>query len=310
MSARLFYLPLVLTILSAHSFAGEAPEKVTEVIRNVYAALSADEEKGFERLGKAKRGTWRAEIDEPPETVEQYKNSARVYPTTERYTIVLQPLEALDIERGTQLEAMREFVAAFFQLPVRIAAPIEIEAETKRLKLERIIQVDRYRTRTQLNAGKILDEVLHPNIPSDAAIYVGITSSDLFYDGTGVHGLASLRGRVAACSFYKFTSSRRTEQNRLAEIRNFCRLLSHEIGHTFGMGHCVFFRCAMNGCNSTLENTSTPLYYCPVCKDKLALNNAIDQTKRLKALEAFYNKYGMKDETAFIRQQLSHLSRD
>jgi archaemetzincin len=301
---------LILMVASQICLCGEAKdtktEKPADVIRRVYAAMNAAEEKGFERLGSVKSGTWRAENEEPPETVQQYRESTRIIPTPERYAIVLQPLEPLEAGRKVQVEALREFVEAFFQLPTRIAEPLNVEADAKKLKLVRFIKADRYKSRIQFDAGKILDDLLFEKIPNEAVIYVGLTNLDLFYDGLGVLGLASLQGRVAVCSFYKFADKPwRDGMVKPEELKNFCRLLSHEIGHTFSLGHCVFYRCAMNGCNSVLESESAPLYYCPVCREKLALNNAIDPVKRLRALENFYSRHGLREEASWVRQQLN-----
>jgi archaemetzincin len=313
MNLRLCHLFILLTIIAClrGEAADEKTEKPADVIRRVYAAMSSSDELGFERLGGVKAGSWRSEIDEPPETLERYRDSTRIFPTPARYAIVLQPLESLEAERRQQVEAMREFVEAFFQLPTRIAEPLDVDSHARKLKLTRFIRADRYKTRTQYDAGKILDDFLFPRLPDEAAIYVGITDLDLFYDNCGVFGLASLQGRVAVCSQYNFAGKcQRSGEINPAELRDLCRLLSHEIGHTFSLGHCVFYRCAMNGCNSPLESATTPLYYCPVCRDKLALNNAIDKAKRLSALEKFYTKYELKDEAAWVRQQLLHLQRN
>lgn len=43
----------------------------------------------------------------------------------------------------------------------------------------------------------------------------------------------------------------------------------HEIGHLFGMKHCVFHLCIMNGCNHYEEFDSKPLYMCVICLRKL-----------------------------------------
>jgi archaemetzincin len=48
--------------------------------------------------------------------------------------------------------------------------------------------------------------------------------------------------------------------------------MTHEIGHLFGMKHCVFYNCVLNGCNNFEEFDSKPLYMCPVCIRKLQSN--------------------------------------
>jgi bacterioferritin len=37
-------------------------------------------------------------------------------------------------------------------------------------------------------------------------------------------------------------------------LRRSCKVLAHEIGHMFGLSHCVFFHCLMNGSNSLAES--------------------------------------------------------
>lgn len=46
--------------------------------------------------------------------------------------------------------------------------------------------------------------------------------------------------------------------------------ITHELGHCFGLDHCVYFACTMQGCGSTAEALRQPPYLCPVCLEKLA----------------------------------------
>ncbi|KAJ4394408.1 hypothetical protein N0V93_003625 [Gnomoniopsis smithogilvyi] len=52
----------------------------------------------------------------------------------------------------------------------------------------------------------------------------------------------------------------------------FClaRTASHELGHCFGMDHCVYYACTMQGTASVAEDLRQPPYLCPVCAKKLA----------------------------------------
>eukprot|EP01084_Bolivina_argentea_P318817 552990_1 len=52
-------------------------------------------------------------------------------------------------------------------------------------------------------------------------------------------------------------------------FRRCIKVLVHEIGHLFGIKHCVFFECIMNGSNHDQEADIKPVYLCPVCLHKL-----------------------------------------
>ncbi|KAJ3056221.1 hypothetical protein HK097_007704 [Rhizophlyctis rosea] len=47
------------------------------------------------------------------------------------------------------------------------------------------------------------------------------------------------------------------------------RTLTHEILHTFGLDHCVYYACLMQGTASLGEDGRIPPYLCPVCSEKL-----------------------------------------
>ena len=47
------------------------------------------------------------------------------------------------------------------------------------------------------------------------------------------------------------------------------RTASHEIGHCFGMDHCMYYACIMQGTCSLLEDNRQPPYLCPVCEAKV-----------------------------------------
>lgn len=48
-----------------------------------------------------------------------------------------------------------------------------------------------------------------------------------------------------------------------------CKTASHEIGHCFGLGHCVYYACVMQGTAGLAEDARQPPYLCPVDMAKL-----------------------------------------
>lgn len=56
---------------------------------------------------------------------------------------------------------------------------------------------------------------------------------------------------------------------RTTYLLRVCRTASHEIGHCFGIDHCMFLACNMQGTCSLPEDNRQPPYLCPVCEAKL-----------------------------------------
>ena len=96
--------------------------------------------------------------------------------------------------------------------------------------------------------------------PSDAYAILGLTNEDL-YPGdnwTFVFGWASYTAGVGTFSFKRYDPSfdgtedehDNPEQSLLMYA---CHVMAHEIGHMFGLYHCIYYECLMNGINSADE---------------------------------------------------------
>jgi archaemetzincin len=285
---------------------------VEEAKLKVYASISPEDEKGFRRLGPPKLGEWLHHYKETPQTLERYKLASRVRPTAERRTIVLQPLGEMDDEKKKILELMREYAEIFFQLPARVAPPIGLKQKDDQNPLYRVLPAGNRHGRydRQYDGDKIMTDLLMPKIPDDAAIYLGITMEDLFSGNTNyVFGVGSLQKRVGVYSlcryFPEFWGVTRADGDYVQGLRRSCKVLNHEAGHMFGITHCVFYRCSMNGSNTMAETDAAPIHFCPLCHRKLAWNLDFDSLKRYDALQKFYEKHELKPEAEWIAERLT-----
>ncbi|KAI9655888.1 MAG: hypothetical protein M1831_004733 [Alyxoria varia] len=65
------------------------------------------------------------------------------------------------------------------------------------------------------------------------------------------------------------------------------RTVSHELGHCFGMDHCGYYACVMQGTGSLAEDYRQPPYLCPVDLEKVLIATGADPIKRRDALSTY-----------------------
>lgn len=59
----------------------------------------------------------------------------------------------------------------------------------------------------------------------------------------------------------------------------------HEIGHMFGLKHCIYYECILNGSNGAFESDRfANRTLCPICLCKLKLNAKFDCRERFEHL--------------------------
>jgi len=70
-----------------------------------------------------------------------------------------------------------------------------------------------------------------------------------------------------------------------------CQTASHELGHCFGMDHCVYYACVMQSTASLAEDVRQPPYLCPVDIAKVLRATSADEVERYTALLSFCEKH-------------------
>jgi hypothetical protein len=98
-------------------------------------------------------------------------------------------------------------------------------------------------------------------------------------------------------------------------VRRACRTFIHELLHLFGLQHCIFFKCLMNGCKVEDEIAIAALTLCPVCLRKLHTAMGVLTSSRVleryRALHTFYgsNKLFFGQEAEWIGERVRTIDR-
>jgi archaemetzincin len=263
----------------------------------------------FEPIPKPGPHDWLAVHPESGQTFDEFKASRPNRPTESRRVIYLQPLGEFAADRSPSIEKLREFAAAFFTINVKVLPALSIYAA-------------KFATRHNPNTGNLqiltgdVLNFLKARVSSDAFCVLGVTMQDLYPDPSWnfVFGQASPRDRVGVYSFARydpaFYGESRDPNYKSVLLRRSCKVLAHETGHMFGLAHCTFFNCLMNGSNHLAESDRRPLHLCPVCLRKLQWSIGFGVVERYRALERVTRADGFADEADWFNQRIKTLRQD
>lgn len=261
------------------------------------------------RLSKPQPGDWLAEHDEKGQSFDAYVRGDPALPDLapgegHRRFLYVQPLGHLGDGNRRIVATTAAFMERFFSLEVRVEKP---------LPLSLVPASARRRHPTwgmeQLLTRHVLEEVMKPRLPDDAAAYISFTASDL-WPGKGwnfVFGQAMLHERVGVWSVYRNGDPDKSDDSFRLALRRAMKIAVHETGHMFSIEHCTAHRCVMNGANSQRESDAAPMWLCPQCMAKITWATRVDPIERYERLGAFMDELDFEDESAFYRRSADAL---
>lgn len=269
--------------------------------------LAFDPGSDFRPIPAPKPGDWLAEHPEAGQTFDDFLRGKPTRLDGLRTRLYLQPLGEFHKDRSPSLETLRAYGKAYFDMDVEILRPLDIRGA-------------RVKTRINSSTGKLqilTTDVLarlKSGLPNDAFCILAITMEDLYPHPTWnfVFGQASLRDRVGVFSFARydpdFYGETRARNHKDVILTRSCRVLVHETAHMFGLAHCIYFSCVMNGSNHLQESDARPLDLCPVCLRKLHSTIGFDVVKRYERLLDFYQQTGFEAEARWVAKRCSRIT--
>lgn len=285
----------------AESKKAESPKISVEQAKQTLATIRAlhTEKK------PSQAGDWLLTHPEDGQTFAQFLKAHPQRACDKYRRLYLQPLGDFTAAQEKVLAATVECMEHFFGMPVvtnEVLSLADLPASARRThptwKMPQVLSTH------------LLDKVLKPRCPRDAAALLGLTASDLWpgEDWNFVFGQASLVDRVGVWSIYRNGEVEGNDEERTLFLRRTLQTALHETGHMFGIPHCIAYECGMNGSNSLRESDRQPMEFCPECQAKVWWTCGVLPRERYEKLLAFAKEHQLDDEAKFWEQSLAKLS--
>ena len=259
-----------------------------------------------EKLGPPGPMDWLASHDEPGQSFEQYVRSRPITPTGKRKVLYIQPLGEFTQTEEKIVALTAEYLGLFFNLPVRTNKAILLTAIPDSARRGQSPDSD-----GQILTTYVLEKLLKPQLPGDAAAMIAFTASDL-WPGEGwsfVFGHASYRDRVGVWSMHRFGDPEHDTEGFDLCLRRTIKTAVHKTGHMFSILHCTAYECCMCGSNHLEEADGRPLYLCPECNAKVCWATQIDRdaVSRYRRLQEFCRRHDWEVEGEFFAESIRRL---
>lgn len=256
----------------------------------------------FQPMSEPRSYDWLASHTESGQTFDEYLDSEPTKPTKERQKIYVLPLGSFTAEQKKIISVAAGYLAAFYDLPIQQMSerslPEKIDAKD--------VRRNEYLKTRQIRTGFVMDSILKPILPKDAAALIAFTNEDLFPDSSMsfVFGQASMENRVGIWSIKRL----QIQADSSTFLRRALKIAAHETGHMFSIKHCTKYECVMSGTNHLVETDRRPIDACPECMAKICWLSDVDPKERYVRLERFCRANGLIKEADEFRRKASALA--
>ena len=311
-----------------------------------YRAVCQGAEALFRRIDAPARGDWLDEHSERGQSFVSFSRLSMALKPHGHVRVIelvpIGPFDALGTGRVSALDTLCRYVSAFFCLPCRVTPGIALRNKIVGRNARRGDE-----GQVQLDVADLVAALRARRQPRDVLCRVAVTMADLYIvkdgvpwnfvfgqahkmDGLGAFSLSRYHPRghpvrwpsASACKARPSTSPRGVPSEQLLpramveqlseqELRQLlqrgAKVLTHELGHLFGISHCVHYECLMCGCNHMQEFDKRPMFLCPIDLRKLHSAIGFDIDTRYAQLEALYCELGWVEGSTWLRSRRAEL---
>jgi len=160
------------------------------------------------------------------------------------------------------------------KFPCQICSDVEHEFRVPTFSREGHLDLSEYfdPSRKQYDGNKLLKEIEIRFAPEGSKT-MGLFNIDLFIPIlTFIFGQAFLNGRCGIASAYRLRNERyglKADDKILTDRLR--KEVIHELGHTFGLYHCINPLCVMRSSTYVEDIDQKGWKFCPKCRDELGI---------------------------------------
>jgi archaemetzincin len=154
------------------------------------------------------------------------------------------------------MQELKDKVAAIFHCPVEIEAGFGDLTQAYSPKRKQYLSSELLSSLGKTEKGKRV---------------VGVADVDLYVPRLNfVFGEASVASGTAIVSLYRLKQEYYgLAPNEALFLQRATKEIVHELGHTFGLGHCPNIKCVMHFSNGLADTDLKEVYFCGSCRPKI-----------------------------------------
>ncbi|WP_264501953.1 archaemetzincin [Luteolibacter flavescens] len=301
-------LPLLVAGVAMAQFRAFTKEQ-RQAATGPISGLKPDLRRAFSDVGQSEPKKepsgldWLGSHEEPGQTFEQYISSRPNLPGSVRRKLYVLPVGKFEKGIAPDLEKLKEYTAAYYHPMVVEMLPVVEDAEVPAKVRENVLTGKKQWLSTDILRW------LPKKLPADAYAMIAVTMTDLYPDEAWnfVFGQASFKDRVGVFSFARYHPSWDDEASGEGTgklvLGRAAKVLTHEMGHMFGIRHCIYYECNMNGANHLAEADAAPMHLCPMCLRKMYHAVRFDPAERYDTLSTFYGQNGFEAEEKWVDKE-------